>query len=87
MGKILKEYIAKLDTKNRITVRDSKYAYYYVAEFNDGTIVLRPQVLVDPEELSENTLNMMDKSMENYKSWVVSKPIDIDKYLGIIDEE
>ena len=87
MGKIHKEYIAKLDTKNRFTVRDSKYAYYHVAELNDGTIVLRPQVLVDPEELSEGTLRMMDKSMKNYKRGVVSKPIDIDKYLGIINEE
>ena len=87
MGEILKEYVAKLDSKNRLTVRDSKYAFYHVAELNDGTIILKPRVLVDPDELSENTLKMMDKSMENFKNGVVSEPINIDKYLDIIGRE
>lgn len=87
MGKILKEYVAKLDGKKRFTVRDSKCSYYHVAELNDGTIILKPRILVDPNELSKNTLKMIDKSIENLNNGIVSKPVDIDKYLDLIDED
>lgn len=87
MGKILKEYVAKLDSKNRLTVRGSKYNYYHVSELGDGTVILKPRVLADPDELSANTLRMMDKSMKNFAKGEVSKPIDIDKYLAILDED
>jgi hypothetical protein len=87
MKEILKEYVAKLDSKNRLTVRGSKYIYYRVSELGDGTIILRPRVLIDPDELSANTLRMIDKSMKNFEKGVVSKPVDIDKYLDTVDED
>jgi len=87
MREISKEYDAKLDNKNRLTVRSSEYSFYHVAELNDGTIILKPRILVDPDGLSKNTLRMMDKSIKNLKNGIVSNPIDIDKYLDIIDED
>lgn len=81
MGKVVKSYDAKLDDKKRLTIRDTNYEFYYIQEFNDGTLVLRPRVLVDPNELSKNTLRMIDKSIENVKKGIASKPVDIDKYL------
>jgi hypothetical protein len=82
---IVKKYDAKLDDKKRITIRDSKYDFYHVEEFEDGTLVLKPRVLVDPNEISEKTLRMMDKSMKNLKNGIVSKPLELEKYLKLTD--
>lgn len=46
-----------------------------------GHLFLKPRILVDPNTLSENTLRMMDNSMENFKKGNVSQPVDVDKYL------
>ena len=81
MEAMIKDYDAKLDNKKRLTVRGAKYDFYHVHEFNDGTLVLKPRILVDPDELSKNSLRMMDESIENIKQGVASRPIDIDKYL------
>ncbi|MCD4665970.1 MAG: hypothetical protein K8R68_11925 [Bacteroidales bacterium] len=86
MEAIVKRYDAKLDNKKRLTIRGTKYDFYYVQEFNDGTLVLKPRILVGPNELSKNTLRMMEKSIDNFKKGNASKPIDIDKYLQIAAE-
>lgn len=78
---IKKKYDAKLDDKKRLTIRGSKYSFYHVEEFDDGTLLLRPRVLVDPNELSENTLYMMDESVKHLKSGKVSEPVNVEKYL------
>lgn len=81
MSAVAKQYDTKIDSKNRFTIRGSKFDYYHVTEFNDGHIELVPRVLVDPTVISRNTLNMMDKSVENLKNGKVSVPIDFSKYL------
>ena len=85
METIVKKYNARLDNKKRLTIRGTNYDFYFVQEFKDGTLVLKPKILVDPNELSENTLRMMDKSMENLKNGKASAPIDIDKYLELAE--
>lgn len=80
MQAVLKEYDAKLDSKNRFSIRGSKYEYYHVTEFEDGHIELRPRVLVEPFEISANTLKMIDQSMENLKKGWVSEPIDLSPF-------
>jgi len=79
----INEYDTKLDDKKRLTIRGSKYVFYHVEEFNDGTLLLKPRVLIDPNTLSKNTLDMMDKSIKNLKKGKVSNPVDIEKYLKI----
>jgi len=86
MQAIVKSYDAKLDNKKRLTIRGPKYDFYHIQEFNDGTLVLKPRILVDPDDLSENTLRMMDGSIENLMKGNVSKPIDVQKYLKIAEE-
>jgi len=86
MEAIVKSYDAKLDNKKRLTIRGTKYDFYHIQEFNDGTLVLKPRVLIDPDDLSENTLRMMDSSIENLRKGNVSKPIDVQKYLKIAEE-
>ena len=76
----IKEYDAKIDTKKRITLRGASYEYYHVIEFPNGRIELEPRVLVEPFEIDENTLKMIDKSMENLKIGIASEPIDLTEF-------
>ena len=69
------EYTSKLDSKKRITIRNPKYDYYVVKEYENGLILLEPRELVKPTEISEKTLKMVDESIKNIEK--VSKPIDI----------
>ena len=77
MEAAVKEYDAKIDTKKRITLRGSKYDYYHVIEFPNGKIELQPRVLVEPFEISEDTLH---SAMDNYKKGIVSEPIDLSEF-------
>lgn len=86
METIVKTYNAKLDNKKRLTIRGTRYEFYRIQEFDDGTLVLKPRILVDPDELSENSLAMMDRSIENFKRGNVSKPIDVRKYQKMAEE-
>ncbi len=76
----VKSYDAKVDSKKRITLRNANYEYFHIEEFSDGRIVLEPRILVKPFEVSENTLKMMDSSVENLKSGNVSEVIDLSAY-------
>ena len=77
---VVKEYEAKLDNKHRITIRGAYFEYYKVKEYGDGHLELLPRVLVDPNEISLKSLNMMDKSIENLKKGTVSEPINLESY-------
>ena len=70
-------YDAKMDSKKRVTLRGAKYEYYNVQEMDDGSVLLSPRVLVSPFEISMKTLETMDRSMENFKTGNVSKPIKL----------
>lgn len=74
---IIKEYEAKLDSKHRITIRSTEFEYYSVKQYSDGHLELQPRVLVDPKEISTNTLEMMDQSIDSLKNGKVSEPIDL----------
>ncbi len=80
MDVAVKEYDAKIDAKKRITLRGSIYDYYHVIEFPNGRIELEPRVLVEPFEISEDTLRMIDSSMDNLKKGKASKPIDLSSF-------
>ena len=75
---IVKEYEAKLDSKHRITIRGSDFQYFQVKQYGDGHLELLPRVLVDPKEISGNTLKMMDESIANLKKGNVSAPINLE---------
>ena len=80
MSTIALQYDAKTDSKKRITLRNARYDNYHAVEFEDGRILLEPRELVAPLQVSENTLNMMDQSMENYKAGKVSEAIDLSEF-------
>ena len=80
MSSVIKQYDTKVDSKNRLTIRDSSFDYYHVVIFDNGTIELQPRVLVDPEYISKNTLRMMDESVKNLTDGNVSDPIDFSEF-------
>lgn len=80
MTELINEYDAKIDTKRRITLRDIAFEYFHIKQYKDGTMVLEPRVLVEPDALSKKTLKMMDKSINNYKKGKVSKAIDLSAF-------
>lgn len=80
METAIKEYDAKTDSKKRITLRETPYEYYHVEHYADGRILLAPRVLVAPFQVSQNTLSMMDQSMENMKDGNVSPALDLSEF-------
>ena len=77
MSTSYKEYIAKVDSKNRLTLRETPFEYYHVEHMDDGRIMLEPRELVPPFEVSAKTLDMMDRSMDNLKAGKVSDAVDL----------
>ena len=82
MEKVIKEYLAKVDSKKRISVRGATFDHYQVKEYDDGRIVLFPRVIVDPFQVSEKTLKVIDESVANFKKGIVSPPIDLSEFDG-----
>lgn len=80
MKTAINEYDAKIDSKKRLTLRESHYEYYHVEHFSDGRIVLHPRELVEPFRVSGNTLEMMDKSMRNLDEGKAGKAVDVSKF-------
>ncbi len=76
----IKEYDAKIDSKKRLTLRESPFEYYHVEHFSDGRIVLQPRELVEPFRVSESALEMMDKSMNNVNEGKAGKAVDVSKF-------
>ena len=81
MDTAVREYDAKLDSKNRITIIEANYEYYHVSVLPDQRIILEPRVLTAPFTVSANTLNMMDQSVENLKKGKVSPAIDLSEFM------
>jgi hypothetical protein len=77
MQTAIREYDAKLDSKRRLTIRNTNFDYYHVQEMDDGTIILEPRELTVPFQISARTLSMMDQAVENIKSGKSSAPIDL----------
>lgn len=80
-----REYEARLDSKRRIVLRKPKdadthlYDRYLVRHRKDGVIELRPQVMADVASIPEETLRMIDTSMQHLREGVASEPVDLDK--------
>ena len=80
MDAVSRTYDAKVDSKRRITLRSARFEYYHVKEYPDGSILLEPRELAVPFSVSENTLAMMDASVNSMKSGTVSEPIDLSEF-------
>jgi hypothetical protein len=89
-AELLTEYDATLDTKRRFVVRGlPPFKHYhirvYTGEKGEFTLKMEPMVLAKLQELSANTLGMMDKSMKNLAKGVVGKPLDLKELKQYVD--
>ncbi len=80
MPTIVNQFDAKVDAKKRISLRNAQFDYYHAEVYDDGRIVLSPRVLTDPFQVSEKTLETMDRSMENFKEGKVYGPVDLSAF-------
>lgn len=85
MSTVVKEYDAKLDSKKRLTIRGAKAPFYHVSEKEDGTIELSPRQLAHPYQISEKTLQMMDKAVDKFKKGEASAPVDLEELDRLLD--
>ena len=76
----LKDYVAHLDNKKRITLRGASYEYYNVKEYGNGCIILEPRELALPKDISTRTLSDMDQAVRNVKRGNVSPSIDLSDF-------
>ena len=76
----LKNYVAHLENKNRITLRGAAYQYYNVKEYGNGCIILEPRELALPKNISARTLSDMDRAVRNFKKGDVSPSVDLSDF-------
>jgi hypothetical protein len=91
-AELLTEYDATLDTKRRFVVRGlPAFTHFHVRVYtgDKGTYTLKmePQVLAKLDQLSTNTLHMIDKSMKNFAKGVAGKPITLEKLKRYADDK
>ena len=55
---IIRNYIATLDSKKRLTLRKTDIKYYEVKEYDNGCIVLEPRKLEPISSVSLETLQI-----------------------------
>lgn len=80
MSIAVREYDAKIDSKKRVTLRNTVFEYFHVQEMDNGVIVLEPRELTAPFQVSANTLSTMDESVKNLKKGAVSEPVDLSAF-------
>lgn len=84
-SKLVKEYDAIVDKKRRFVLRGlPNFDHFHVKVYKDPdkeeyTLKMEPRVLASLDQLSEKTLKMMDKAIENFSNGIRSEPIDTDE--------
>jgi hypothetical protein len=79
---VVRDYDIAADAKNRISLRGAKAKYFHVVALSNGSFVLEPRVLVNPEKIPARTLKMLESSMASLKRGAVSPPIDLAPFIG-----
>ena len=80
MSELVREYDAKIDSKKRITLKESLFEYFHIKQYKDGRVLLEPRILTEPSTISNKTMRMMDNSIKNYRKGKVSKAINLSEF-------
>ena len=78
---VVRNYDIAADAKSRISLRGAKTKYFHVKVLSNGSFVLEPRVLVDPEKIPARTLKMLESSVASLKKGEVSAPIDLSPFI------
>lgn len=91
---VVKPRRVSVDSSRRITLKGTKkdqvplfddYRLYYL---EDGTVILRPLVVTEPENvIKPETKAMLDKSMKNIKKGRVGKAFNAKDFQDLLDDE
>lgn len=83
-----------VDSSRRITLKSTKadkvpmfddYRIYYL---EDGTVILRPLVVTEPENvIKPTTMKTLTKSVENFKKGKVGKAFNLADFQDLLDEK
>ncbi len=90
--KLVGEYDSTVDSGRRITLRKNGqikiFDHYRTYVLEDGTVVLKPRVLVDPEQVVETTtLKMIEESVQNTAQGIRGGVFNPDDFKDLFDEE
>ena len=77
---ITKNYIAHIDSKKRITLKEASHEYYNVKVCENGCIILAPLDQAPSVQISERTLQDMDQAIETYHTGKVSEVINLSDF-------
>lgn len=80
MSELVREYDAKIDSKKRITLKESLFECFHIKQYKDGRVLLEPRILTEPSTISNKTMRMMDNSIKNYRKRKVSKAINLSEF-------
>ncbi len=72
-----RNYTAHIDSKKRLTLRNARYRYYNVKEYENGCIILEPRELKTPDTISAKTLADMDAAIQNFHAGKSAPAIDL----------
>lgn len=71
------EYLARLDGRGRITLKEAGYSFYNVKNYRNGCISLKPVVLHAPHDLSTREINQISEEIAAVPVKPNSVPINI----------
>lgn len=77
--KVISSWSVKLDMKHRATFRKPMFRNYSATQYEDGTIVFSPRISIDPNDISEDTLRVIQQGMENLKQGTVES-FDMERF-------
>jgi len=77
---MLSSYEAKLDSKKRVTLRNTVIKNFQVVEYDNGEIILKPQILINLEDITESNLKRIETAVNNMKKGIVSEPINLNNF-------
>lgn len=78
---IVKDHVAHLDKKKRITLRGATYRCYNGKEYGKSCIILESRESSAPKSISARTLKDMDRAVSDFKRGDVSSAIDLSDFL------
>lgn len=86
--KPVKEYDAHLDSKHRLTLRETAYDYYNVRAYANGCYFLEPRQLVRPKALDEMSQAEVEAMLVNsYQQSERGEGMPMEQFLDTLAED
>ncbi|MBQ9825164.1 MAG: hypothetical protein IJM63_11740 [Solobacterium sp.] len=74
------DFSTESDSGKKLTRFTGNDPHCHAGSLSDDAAALRPEELTAPSEVSSDTLSMMDRSNENFRTGNVSAPVDLSEF-------